>query len=211
MSTDKVDLLIRNAIVITMDRERRIINDGAVAIRNGRIDRVGRSSEFAGTQAETVLEGRGRIVLPGLINPHIHLSYTLGRSCGDDLPFPRWLPVVYRLEDGYTDEEWYLSALLSMAEMIKSGTTCFGDTNVYEEIGEVARAVGVSGMRAVLGKIVRDEDSEELRSNPGLKKIWGRDHARSLSVEQAVEDWRQWHGKFAGRLNMRLEIGRAHV
>ncbi len=204
MPVATVDLIVRNALIITMDRDRRVINDGAIAVKNGRIEQIGQSSELAGIHADKVLDGRDRIVLPGLINPHIHLSYSLGRSCGDDLPFPRWLPVVYKLEDGYSDEEWYLTALLSMAEMIKSGTTCFGDTNVYEEIAQVARAVEVSGTRAVLGKIIRDEDSDELRRNPDLKKIWRRDHPRSLSVDAAVEDWRQWNGKFGGRLTVRL-------
>jgi len=204
MSAGKVDLLIRNALVITMDRERRIFDDGAVAIHEGRIDRVGRSADFSELQATKVLDARDRIVLPGLINPHIHLGHSLARGCGDDLPFPRWLPVVYRLEDGYSEEEWYLSALLSMAEMIKSGTTCFGDTNIFEEIATVAKAVADSGMRAVLGKSIRDEDSDELRRNPELKKIWRRDHARSLSVDVAVEDWRRWNGKFGGRLSVRL-------
>lgn len=204
MTENRVDLIVRNATVITMDGSRRILDNGAIAIHKGLINAVGRSSELADITADVELKGKDMIVLPGLINPHIHLSYSLGRGCGDDLPFPRWLPVVYRLEDGYTEDEWYLTSLLSMAEMIKSGTTCFGDTNVYEELGTVAKAVEASGMRAVLGKIIRDEDSEELRRNPALRKIWTRDHPRSLSVAAAVENWRQWNGKFDGRLSIRL-------
>jgi cytosine/adenosine deaminase-related metal-dependent hydrolase len=204
MPQARVELLVRNATVITMDPSRRILDDGAIAIDHGVIRQIGTSAELADVSADVELAGKDMIVLPGLINPHIHLSYSLGRGCGDDLPFPRWLPVVYRLEDAYTDDEWYLSSLLSMAEMIKSGTTCFGDTNIYEELKIVAKAVEVSGMRAVLGKIIRDEDSDELRRNSALRDIWKRDHPRSLSVASAVEDWKKWNGQFDGRLSMRL-------
>ena len=99
MPTAQVDIVIRNAIIITVDGQRRILNDGALSIQDGRIVQVGKSADLSGISGKTEIDGTHKIVLPGLINPHAHLSYSLGRSCGDDLPFQKWLPVVYRLED----------------------------------------------------------------------------------------------------------------
>jgi cytosine/adenosine deaminase-related metal-dependent hydrolase len=199
-----VDLVVRNATIITMNGAREIIVDGAVAIHDGRIEKVCPARAIGDLQGKTEIDAKNGIVLPGLVNPHVHLSYSLGRGCGDDLPFPKWLPVVYRLEDAYTEGEWYLSCILTMIEMIKSGTTTFADTNVYEEIDTVVKAVADSGMRGVLGKIIRDEESEELQRNPVLRQAWTRDHPRSLSVASAVADWKKHHGAANGRISVRL-------
>jgi len=194
-----LDLIIRNAIVVTMDQERRIIKDGAVAISGQAITRVGKSEELKGESAEFQVDGRGRIVMPGLINAHVHLSYSLAKGCGDDLPFTDWLPVVFRLEDGYSDEEWRLASQLSMAEMIKSGTTCFGDTNVYEQIDQIAKSLEESGIRGVLAKKVFDASPGEIEKVPWYRKEWNAD---ALSVDTAVKDYNKWNGRASGRIKI---------
>lgn len=204
METNVHDIVIRNATIITMDGRRRIINDGGIAIRAGRIAQVAQTKDLVSCTGKTELDGRNKIVLPGLINPHVHLAHSLGRGCGDDLPFINWLPIVVRLEDAYADEQWYLSSLLTMVEMIKSGTTTFADTNIFEEIGVVVQAAKATGIRCVLGKNIRDEESEELERNPALRNVWRRDHPRSLSVEMAVENWREYSGAINGRIEVRL-------
>lgn len=93
------------ATVVTLNPARQIIERGSLAISDGRIARLGHADELRDATADLTIDGRRKIVLPGLVNPHVHLSCTLARGCGDDLPFLRWLPVVYRVEDGDSEEE----------------------------------------------------------------------------------------------------------
>jgi 5-methylthioadenosine/S-adenosylhomocysteine deaminase len=196
-----MDVIIRHGTVITVDGGRRIIGDGAVAIDGGRIAAVGRSSDLAGQRADLEIDATDRIVLPGLVNAHVHLSYSFAKGCGEDLPFASWLPIVFRAEDSYGDEEWYLASMLSIMEMIRSGTTCLVDTNVYEEIDEIVRATAEGGMRAVLGKNISDITPEEVARNPWLDRAFDRD---KLSVGAAVEDVRRYDGHAGGRIRMRF-------
>lgn len=196
-----MDIIIRNATIITMDRKRRILKDGTVAISDGKITEVGKANELASETGELKIDGRGRLVIPGLVNPHCHIAYSLARGCADDLPFAQWLPLTLKVQDSYDEEEWYLTSLLSMVEMIKSGTTCFADTNIYEEIGQVARALQESGMRGVLGKSITDMAPEDMDKVPSLKHPYDPE---TLSIEAAVQDFQKWDGKLDGRLRVRF-------
>jgi 5-methylthioadenosine/S-adenosylhomocysteine deaminase len=195
------DILVEHGTVITVDPERRIIPDGSVAIDGGRITAVAGAGELAEERAAQRIDARGGIVMPGLVNAHVHLSYSLAKGCGEDLPFASWLPIVFRAEDSYGDEEWYLASMLSIAEMVRSGTTCFADTNVYEETDVVVRATEAGGMRAVLGKNISDITPEEIARNPWLDREFDRDR---LSVAAAVDDVRRYDGAAGGRIRMRL-------
>lgn len=196
-----VDVIIKHGTVITVDGRRRIIDDGAVAIEGPRIAAVGKTSELAGERADLEIDARDKVVLPGLVNAHVHLSYSFGKGCGDDLPFVSWLPLVFRMEDSYDERDWYLASMLSIMEMIKSGTTCFGDTNVYEEIVDVVKATEQSGIRAVLGKNVSDITPEDIEKNPWLDRQFDRD---KLSVSSAVQDYQRFNGSGAGRIRLRF-------
>jgi 5-methylthioadenosine/S-adenosylhomocysteine deaminase len=137
-----MDLLIRGGLVLT-PRFEAVRAD--VAIEGNKIVAVG---EVGGT-ADVVLEARKKLVMPGLVNAHTHLSMSLLRGHAEDLPLRRWLeekiwPVERRLKPHHV----YAGALLGCLEMIKSGTTCFSD--MYFHMGEVARAVRESGLRASL-------------------------------------------------------------
>lgn len=196
-----MDIVIKNGTVITMDAGRRIIKEGAVAISDGRIAGVGTIGELADERANVEIDAGNKIVLPGLVNPHVHLGYSLAKGCGDDLPFAAWIPIVFRVEDGYGGEDWYLASLLSMVEMIKSGTTCCADTNIYQEIDDIVRAVDDSGIRSVLAKNITDITPEELERNPWLGRA--RDTA-ALTLDAAVEDHGRLNGAAGGRLQVRF-------
>ncbi|MDQ3818621.1 MAG: hypothetical protein M3362_13215, partial [Acidobacteriota bacterium] len=81
-----VDIIVRGGKVVTMDKERRVIDDGAVAIKGGRILAVGTSAEIDGKySARETIDARGRVIIPGLINGHTHVPMTLFRGLADDL------------------------------------------------------------------------------------------------------------------------------
>ncbi|WP_256072909.1 amidohydrolase family protein, partial [Staphylococcus aureus] len=92
MAPERVDLVISGGIIVTMDARASVIDDGAVAIRRGRIVAIGRRSEIASRYvAPRTIDARGRAVIPGLINTHTHVPMTLFRGIADDLELNEWL------------------------------------------------------------------------------------------------------------------------
>jgi len=151
------DLLIHNARVVTVDGNGHIIPDGVIGIRDDRIAHVGPQSAGDALPAarETIDAARG-IVLPGLVNAHTHLPMTIFRGLADDLPLKTWLEDhIFPAEAAHiTPDTVHWGTLLACGEMLLGGiTTC---CDGYFREGAVARAVAMSGMRAVLGHGVID-------------------------------------------------------
>ncbi len=121
--------LIRYArTLVTMDSARREIPDGGLFIRDNVIEQVGPTSELP-PQADRVIDLRGHIVLPGLINTHHHLYQTLTRAvpAAQNANLFNWLKTLYPIWANLTGEGVYVSALIGMAEMILSGCTTSSD------------------------------------------------------------------------------------
>lgn len=113
--------------LVTMDDARREIEDGALFIRDGVIVFVGSSADLGDRTADEVLDLRGHIVLPGLINTHHHMYQTLTRACAQDKELFAWLRELYPIWSRLTGEAVYVSAKLAMAELILSGCTTSSD------------------------------------------------------------------------------------
>jgi 5-methylthioadenosine/S-adenosylhomocysteine deaminase len=149
------DLIIRGGLVLTPDF-RAIKAD--IAVEGGKIAAVG---EVVGN-ADTVIDAKGKLVMPGLVNAHTHLSMSLLRGYAEDLPLKRWLEEkIWPVERKLKPEHVYAGALLGCLEMIKSGTTCFSDMYFYME--EVAKAVRESGLRCSLSYGVIELGDRERR------------------------------------------------
>ena len=152
------DILIKDGHVITMDPKRRVFERGSVAIDGDKIVAVG---EDVKEKADVVIDAKGKVVLPGLINGHTHLAMVLLRGVADDMELMSWLKTkIWPLEKNLTAESVYIGALLGCLEMIKSGTTCFADQYFFME--DVARAVEQAGIRGVLSYgIIESGDSKK--------------------------------------------------
>lgn len=154
---ERVDLLVSGGTVVTMNAERRVIEDGAVAIRGDSIVAVGPRAEVVAkyTPARRI-DARGRIVLPGLINTHGHAPMTLMRGLADDLTLQEWLTkYIFPAEARNVTEdyvEW--GTKLAIIEMIRGGTTTYADMYYFEDA--MARVTKAAGMRAVLGETLLD-------------------------------------------------------
>ena len=136
-------ILIKNGYVITMDGPP--IKDGFVLIEDNKITYVGKESQ----QAEQVIDAKGCVVMPGLVNAHNHAGMTLFRGYADDLPLKEWLEEhIWPAEAQLTGEDVYYGTKLACLEMIRSGTTAFAD--MYFFMDQAARAVEESGIRASL-------------------------------------------------------------
>ncbi|MBF0573932.1 MAG: amidohydrolase [Desulfamplus sp.] len=150
-----MDILIKNGVVLTIDSQMRRIDNGYVAVKNSKIVEIGESKDLAATQAKEVIDAKGGIIMPGLINSHTHASMTLFRGIADDLPLMDWLNNhIFPAEAKLTPHWVYTGAKLACAEMILSGTTCFCDMYLFED--EVAKAAYDSSMRAVVGEVLYD-------------------------------------------------------
>jgi 5-methylthioadenosine/S-adenosylhomocysteine deaminase len=146
------DLIVQNATVVTVDRERRVIADGAVAVRDGRIVAVGTRAEVrAGHAAKDTLDAGGGIVLPGLVNAHTHAAMVLFRGVADDLRLMDWLQkYIFPAEKKNVTAAFVKAGTrLAALEMIRSGTTTFVDMYYFED--QVAEACDEAGMRCVAG------------------------------------------------------------
>lgn len=122
-------LLVRHAdLLLTMDNGRRRIPDGALFVRDNVIEAVGPTVELP-SSADRVIDARGKIVLPGLINTHHHLYQTLTRAvpAAQNANLFNWLKTLYPVWAGLTSEAVYVSALVGMAELILSGCTTASD------------------------------------------------------------------------------------
>lgn len=118
-------LLLRNAtLLVTMDEERREIQDGAVLIRDNVIEAVGLSSDIP-SQADRIIDLEGKMALPGLVNTHHHLYQTLTRCLpgAQDAPLFSWLQTLYPIWARLTPEAVYISALVGLAELVLTGCT----------------------------------------------------------------------------------------
>jgi len=164
-----------------MDARRRILERGSVAIDGDKITAVGKDVKG---RADTVIDARGKAVLPGLINAHTHLSMTLLRGAADDMPLMEWLETkIWPIEKNLTADDCYVGALLGCLEMIKSGTTCFADQYFYME--DVARAVEKAGLRGVLSR--------------GIIEL-GDPKKRETTIREGEKLVKTCHGKANGRI-----------
>jgi cytosine/adenosine deaminase-related metal-dependent hydrolase len=157
-----VDIYIRGGWVVTMDRERRIIRDGAVAVEDGVIIDVGKREQLDEKYrryADVLISAERDIVMPGLVNTHVHLAQGLLRACADYLPLIEWLrDRVWPLQGNYTKQEALASAKLVVLEMIKTGTTSFLETGLVGRYGpdEIIEMIHSTGLRAAVARHVMD-------------------------------------------------------
>jgi 5-methylthioadenosine/S-adenosylhomocysteine deaminase len=155
MTTPPAEILVTNGLVLTMDGEQRAIPDGGVTIHAGRVTAVAKAGDLADCSPGRVIDARGGIIMPGLVNTHTHAAMTLFRGLADDLPLMTWLhDHIFPAEAALEPQTVYAGALLACAEMILSGTTTFCDMYLFEDA--VARAAQTAGMRAVVGEVLFD-------------------------------------------------------
>jgi len=156
MNPPTADLILTGRFLLTMDPGQTMIEEGGVAIGGDTILAVGRARDLLAQYpaAAVIAEPQG-LIMPGLVNVHTHAAMALFRGLADDLPLMQWLQDhIFPVEATLTGELVYQGTLLSICEMIKSGTTSFCD--MYLFAGEVARAAAEAGMRAWIGEVLYD-------------------------------------------------------
>lgn len=149
------DVLLTQGLVVTMNALGDVVSQGAVAIKGRDIVAVGPTEAVLSEwEAPDVVDCQGAAILPGLVNAHAHTPMSLLRGLADDLRLDVWLfGYMLPVEREFVSAEFcHWGTLLSCAEMIRSGVTCFADMYYYEH--EVASAVAEAGMRAVCAETI---------------------------------------------------------
>jgi len=142
------DLVIKNALVLTMDENFTEYKNGYIAIKDGKIAEVGENKE--NLESKEVIDANGNIVLPGFINTHTHAAMTLLRGYGSDNPLKVWLEqYIWPVEGKFVSYEFVKDGTdIACYEMLRNGITCFVDMYFYENA--VANSVKSAHMKAVL-------------------------------------------------------------
>lgn len=151
----QADLILKNAVVLSMNDEYSIFDPGALAVKNDSIMAVGNQSEILDQfQADQVMDCEGKILMPGLINAHTHVPMTLLRGLADDLRLDVWLMgYMMPVEREFVSPEFVrLGTKLACAESIRSGVTTFVDMYYFES--EIAEATAEVGLRAICSQSV---------------------------------------------------------
>lgn len=197
-----------HATIITIDPEKTVFIDGALLVTSQRITAIGKTSDLLkDLPSDTkTIDCSGRIIIPGLVNTHAHLAQSLLRGLAEDLPLHSWLcDAVWPLEANYGPTDGYVAARLTIAEMLKSGTTCFLEAMLTYRSGfeNVAKAVDEMGIRGCLGKLVK---VEETNSKLGMTDPRDRD-IFSMSIDSVVKAHEQYHGASDGRIHVWMAAG----
>nr|WP_218032219.1 amidohydrolase family protein [Dictyobacter kobayashii] len=151
---------------------------------------------------EEQLNAAGKLIIPGLIDTHVHLAQAMLRGCADDMELLQWLcERVWVLQGNYSAEDGYASARLCIAEMLKSGTTTFLESMLAHRYGfdGIAQAVQESGIRACLAGIVMDIGTYATQENsmhPGMIE------SRETSLLGVLDMHRRWQGAANDRIHV---------
>lgn len=142
-------IVLKNISAILPNGEKDEVKETSIYIEGDRIVAIGDAPE--GFAEDKVIDGKDKLVIPGLVNCHTHSYMAFMRNVADDLSFMDWLfGTIDPIEQQMTDEDTYWGACLAILEMMKSGTTCFNDMQM--NIHQTTRAVKESGMRAVISR-----------------------------------------------------------
>lgn len=184
-----------------MDKERRIFADGAVAFEGSTITELGSTEKLKTKYPEAdIIDASNKVIMPGLIDCHIHYFQTLMKGLGDDLPLVEWLQkCIWPLSRNLGREESKAGALLGSLEMLKTGTTCCVDSHYvnmdkfcYDGIAEAMTDIGIRGMvvRSTVNQLPAPEFAHE--------KI-------ETAQKEAARIIEAYHGSAGGRIKVRVE------
>ena len=184
---------LKNGYIVSMDQQDTVFDGGGVLVEDDRITAVGKVDPRLVKPDAEVIDLQGRYVLPGFVNTHVHTSQQISRGVGDDVDFICWLhDRMWPFESNMTEEDSYVSTLMTSLELIRSGVTSFAEPG-GQFVSGMARGTAESGLRGKLAKSVMD-------CGEGLPEIWQRTMEQEL--EQQVADLEKFHNTADGRVQV---------
>ncbi|WP_458119256.1 5'-deoxyadenosine deaminase [Paenibacillus sp. Z6-24] len=181
-------ILIRQAQIVTMNASEEVFT-GDLLIENNKIVKMGAHLD---DHADREIDARGKTLLPGFIQTHIHLCQTIFRGRADDMELMDWLRKrIWPLEAAHDEESIFYSALLGIGELISSGTTTICDMETVHHTDSAFQAMAQSGLRVISGKVMMDHGDdvpEPLQENT------------EESLQKSVDLLEKWNGFGGGRI-----------
>lgn len=176
-------MIIKNIDILTPNG---IIHDGAIVVKDGYIQDVLRDITKVPAGDTEIVDGKGCLAVPGLVNTHTHIAMGLFRNYADDLELMEWLEAAIWPTEAKLNEHWiHWGTQLGIAEMLRSGTTTFSD--MYFFMDTTAQVVADTGMRAVLSR--------------GLA---GVAPTKDVALVENADLFRKWHGHDNARIKVML-------
>jgi cytosine/adenosine deaminase-related metal-dependent hydrolase len=197
--TQNADLLVRGIDwLITVDAERRVIRDAALAVKDGRFAAVGKTAELARAwRAPRVIDADGMVATPGLIDSHLHSSFQLARGLADEANAQAFLfGHMYPYEAVMSEEDVSVAVTLAAIEMLRHGVTCYIEPGNYHPDATVAAVMG-AGMRMVLAVSCFDQNKAVTGLMPGSMI---EDTGRCIAKTEELFD--KYPGRHAGRMTV---------
>ncbi|NLY46600.1 MAG: amidohydrolase [Tissierella sp.] len=176
-----MNILIKNIDILPIDGDDSQIFNSNIYIVDDKIEYIG--DDIENKEIHRIIDGKNKLAMPGLVNSHTHIGMSLLRNYADDMPLQSWLSdKIWPIEEKMNGEDIYWGSLLSIVEMIKSGTTTFCD--MYDFMEDVAKGVEQSGIRGVLTR--------------GMTAFTDADE----KLKETREFYNNWHGKGNGRIKI---------
>ncbi|NLK43160.1 MAG: amidohydrolase [Tissierellia bacterium] len=176
-------ILIKGITLVPMDGKNEVIEETNIYL-DEEIIHIGELKEDI--EVERVIDGKNKVAMPGLINAHTHIGMSLLRNFADDLPLHSWLTEkIWPTEAKLIAKDVYWGSLLSMVEMIQSGTTAFCD--MYFFMDEVGKGLEEAGIRGVLTRGLIEENDEVVNKE---------------KLRDTRDLFKNWHGKGNGRIKV---------
>ncbi|HZI63264.1 MAG TPA: amidohydrolase family protein [Thermoanaerobaculia bacterium] len=192
---ENTTLVLRGGTILTLDERATVLRGADLVIAGGRIAAVG-PGQAGGRAAARVIDVTGCLVLPGLVQGHVHLGQTFFRGLAEGRRLLSWLRErIWPLEAAHDDESAYWCALAGAAECLLGGTTTVQDIGIGPGIRGLLRALRDSGLRGVAGKCLMD-------SGDGLPAALAEDTDRALADTEELG--LELAGEGAGRLRYAL-------
>lgn len=190
-----VDLVLSGGVVVTLGPDRTIYSDGSVAVDAGRIVAVGRRSDVESHyQARRRVDARDRVVFPGFVQTHVHVSTEVAVKgvLPDTMPPSQWVREVTKFYAATTAAEEEVIALATFAELIRTGTTCFIEAGTTKHTPQIVGAMEATGIRGCLGRWSWDVPAEPANL--------------ASTASEGVAAFRDDHARFHGALDGRVSI-----
>ncbi len=185
--------LLKNGYIVTMGPAETVYDGGSVLVENDTILALGKVDEALVKPDANVIDLNGKYVLPGFVNTHVHTSQQISRGVGDDVDFITWLHRrMWPYESNMTEEDSYVSTLMTCLELIRSGVTSFAEPG-GQFVAGMARGVSEAGLRAKLAKSVMD-------CGDGLPTVWQRSTEEELAEQEDL--FRRFHNTADGRVQI---------
>ena len=186
-----MDTLFSNVSVVTMDEQMRVYLDAYVGVTDGKISYLAKKAPEE--KPETIVDGTGMVLMPGLINCHAHLPMAILRGYADDYPLDVWLNEhIFPKEDRLDGRCVKAATLLGIAECLRFGVTSFSE--MYNFCDEIAEAVAESGIKANIarGMVLFDPDNFDFETNDRCQEM--------------VALHEKWHNHDNGRIKVDVSI-----